>query len=477
MRCSTASSDSVGACSLQLAQVGLGARDLRVPHRAAGHEIGLRRRALDFAELCPQLLETLLCLRAAIHGLPVRGARFVAGRRGLIQLAPRRAQLRREAVDLPLHLGERRVHGGSLGPARRLCPLGAQSGRGAGERHVGRKLELQLPGFGVRRAQPEHLELAGDPSLGVVDAGLQAPVVLDHRTDLDAAHVRNLDVQRLDDAQPPAGHVERAAVHAHPPPRLRLELEAHLARHRAQRRPAVVALADRLRQALQSALLVFAGIERGLQALHLARQLDGQPLGRRCGLGHFDLGHARLLAVPFRRRERLARCVAARQLGLNLSQIMAQGRKRSLGLAQLGVAYLELVAPHRQLGELTVRRPRMLVGAQTVVLDAHAVEVVQIPLELVMPGFEIRNLEPERLARLVGLLVPAARPPRLVDQLMQGFIQPGDQRAAIVAAQNLADLAVQHRLQRGARAGRRSRAGQRTGPGQPRSDARRPAPP
>ena len=253
-------------------------------------------RALGFAQLCPQLLETPLRLRAAIHGLPVRGARFVAGSGGLIELAAGRAQLAREAVDLPLRFGERRVHDGSLGPARRLCPVGAQSGRGACERHVGRKLELQLPGFGVGRAEPEHLELAGDPSLGVLHARLQAPVVRDHGADLDATDVRNLDVQRLDDAQPPAGPVERLAVHAHPPARLRLELEAHLARHRAQRRPAVVALADRLRQALQSALLVLGGIERGLQALHLARQLGGQPLGRRCGLGQFDLGRACLLA-------------------------------------------------------------------------------------------------------------------------------------------------------------------------------------
>ena len=58
---------------LQLAQMRLGARDLRVPHRAAGHEIGLRQRALDFGQLCPQLIETPFCLRAAINGLPVRG--------------------------------------------------------------------------------------------------------------------------------------------------------------------------------------------------------------------------------------------------------------------------------------------------------------------------------------------------------------------------------------------------------------------
>ena len=68
-----------------------------------------------------------------------------------------------------------------------------------------------------------------------------------------------------------------------------------------------------------------------------------------------------------------------------------------------------------------------------------------------MPGFEIRNLEPERLACLVGLLVATARPPRLVDQLMQGFVQPRYQSATMVAAQNLANFGIQNRLQRGAR--------------------------
>ena len=157
-------------------------------------------------------------------------------------------------------------------------------------RGVGHKRELQLAGFGPGRAQSKDLQLAGDPALGVLEAALQTPAIGDHGVDLDAPHVRDRDLQGIDDAQRPPGLVERAAVDAHPLQRRRFELEADLARRGAQRRPRIVALADRLRQALQSALLVLGGIERGLQALHFARLLGRKPLGfggvaRQRGLG------------------------------------------------------------------------------------------------------------------------------------------------------------------------------------------------
>ena len=198
-------------------------------------------------------------------------------------------------------------------------------------------------------------------------------------------------VQRLDDAQPPAGRVERAAGHAHPPP-------APAARARGgPRSPPRAAPPGRRRAggspapgAAERAAGSRPASSVACRRSDLARQLGGQPLGRRCGLGQPDLGRGRLLAFAPRRRERLARGVAARQLGLSLSQIVAHGRERRLRLAQLGVAHLELVAPRRELRRAPApRTPRALVGAQALVLDAHAVELVQIPLELVMPGFEI----------------------------------------------------------------------------------------
>ena len=76
-----------------------------------------------------------------------------------------------------------------------------------------------------------------------------------------------------------AGRAERPAIDPHPLERRRLELERDLARRRAQRRPAVVALPDRLRQALQAAAMALGLLERRLQALDLARLLGGRALG------------------------------------------------------------------------------------------------------------------------------------------------------------------------------------------------------
>ena len=121
-------------------------------------------------------------------------------------------------------------------------------------------------GFGPGPAQPKDLQLAGDPPLGILEAALQTPAIGDHGVDRDAP-VRDLD-QEIDDAQRLHGLAERAAVDAHPLERRRFELEADLARRCARRRPRIVALADRLRQALQTPLLILGGIERGLQAFH-----------------------------------------------------------------------------------------------------------------------------------------------------------------------------------------------------------------
>ena len=79
----------------------------------------------------------------------------------------------------------------------------------------------------------------------------------------------------------------------------------------------------------------------------------------------------------------------------------------------------ELVAPRHQLGERRLRLAGALLGAQALVLGSHAVELVQIPLELLASAFEVGDLGLERLARVVRLLVAAARPSRLVDQLVQ----------------------------------------------------------
>jgi hypothetical protein len=90
------------------------------------------------------------------------------------------------------------------------------------------------------------------------------------------------------------------AVDPHPFERLRFELEADLASRSSERRPSVVALADRLCQALQAPLAILGRIERRLQAFRLARLFGGETFGLGCGASQLSVGSGRRLALLLR---------------------------------------------------------------------------------------------------------------------------------------------------------------------------------
>ena len=139
--------------------------------------------------------------------------------------------------------------------------------------------------------------------------------------------------------------------------------------------------------------MVLGCIERGLQALDLGGLLAGATLGLSCGAADFGLGRGCLLALAAGCGNRLAQRLAAGLLGLDLSRLWRAVACVGLRLAHLGVPHLELVAPRRELGELcsSLRSAGRRAGARG---RRARLEVVQVPLELLPPGFEIRDLEP-----------------------------------------------------------------------------------
>jgi hypothetical protein len=94
----------------------------------------------------------------------------------------------------------------------------------------------------------------------------------------------------------------------------------------------------------------------------------------------------------------------------------------------------------------------VLVGAHAVVIGLSLVQRGEVVLELRPLLFQAVDLPRQFGVCLGGLAVSAFGLTAPVDQLVQDFVQPGDQGVAMIAAQNLADLGVQDRLQRGARA-------------------------
>ena len=91
---------------VQLAQALLGESDLTAQLRAAGGKIDLGRRTLGFAQLGAEPLEMPCRPLAAGQRLRPHAILPVAGLERLVQLAPRRAQLRQQAIDLLLRLAE-----------------------------------------------------------------------------------------------------------------------------------------------------------------------------------------------------------------------------------------------------------------------------------------------------------------------------------------------------------------------------------
>ena len=151
---------------------------------------------------------------------------------GSDQLAACLAQLRQEGVDPSLRLGERALDRRRLGPGRSGFPVRSRLGGRARERPAGREIELQLAARNFWRTQPERLQLIRDPSLGLPQAASQTAAVGHHRADRDPADLGDLDLQRIDDSERPAGLAERPASDAHPLERRRIEIEGDLARRR-----------------------------------------------------------------------------------------------------------------------------------------------------------------------------------------------------------------------------------------------------
>src|SRR5690606_25875874 len=202
--------------------------------------------------------------RAVLDRLLVGRARTMARLQREIELAPCRAQLGDGALDLPLRLGQRARDGRRVRPAGGMF-VGRRGSSLAGEDGLGGEGELQLAGLGFGPAQAEALHLARDRALRLLEAALQTPALGDPRTDHDAAHPRDLDGERIDDAQRADRRAERLAIDAHALEPRRLELEADLARRGTERRARMVALAERLQEPLQAPLPVLGRIRAGLQ--------------------------------------------------------------------------------------------------------------------------------------------------------------------------------------------------------------------
>src|SRR5690606_17333085 len=214
----------------------------------------------------------------------------------------------------------------------------------------------------------------------------------------------------------------------------------------------MVALAERLQEPLQAPLPVLGRIRVGLQPGGLARLLGLDALGFGGGGRQLGFGLRRRLALALRRAQRLAQPLAMRLLGPGLCERVAQRGERRLRLAHLGAPHLELVAARGERGDLLLDVIRTRLGAQALVRGLGSLQLREVVLELRPLLFEARDFLPELDLGRDRLAEPAPGLAAPVDQLVQRRVEPTDQRAAVIAAQYLAHLEVECRLQGGARA-------------------------
>ena len=272
----------------------LGDADLALQLADPGRQVGRIRRRLDGGQLGAKLLEPALRLRQTGGRLATRGRLTVAVLDRGVQLTTRRAQLGDEVADPLLRLGERGLDRGGVWPGRGGSRRSKPGGR-AGWRRGGQS-QLQLAGLGARRPEAQSLELAPDLAVRIPEAGLQAPPVGDHRPDRDPADALDRDRDRIDDPQRAAGFAERAAIDPYPRERRGLDLEGDLTLGRLERRPTGIALPDRLRKALEAALVDLGLVEDRLRALELGGPFARQGCRRLRSGGRIGQGDRRLLA-------------------------------------------------------------------------------------------------------------------------------------------------------------------------------------